>query len=39
MEVLATSKLSVEVSITMRPAPSHPDRTTDPEAFCLGALI
>lgn len=39
MEVLATSELSVEVGIPVRPALTHPAYPTDPEAFCLGALI
>ena len=39
MEVLATSKLSVVVGILMRLAPAHSGHPTDPEVFCLGALI
>lgn len=39
MEVLAIRHLSVEVGIPVRPAPTHPAHPTDPEAFCLGALI
>lgn len=39
MEVLATSELSVEVDMHMRPAPAHPAHPTDSEAVCLGAFV
>lgn len=39
MEVLATSELSVEVGIPVRPASAHAAHPADPEAFCLGALL
>lgn len=39
MEVLATSVLSVEVGIPVRPASAHPAHPSDSEAFCLGGFL